>query len=147
MYLLSQLFAGAGFQDRVLPFLPIPVPAFPFPHPPPARRAQKMLQLRVFSAGPLELGDGKGRELPPKRKRDLQVPDWTDSGWQAVFFLLLVLLAAFPCAAVGGAARWVFPFPPFGCPFVWVLLQYGECKEDQFPNIPGSLRMARFHQS
>ena len=86
----ANCFLGPSLQGLVSgqspssPFLPSPVSAFPSPHPtscPPVQKVSAATSL-FCAPRPPDLGDGKGGNRSLRGKRDLQVPDWTDSGWR-----------------------------------------------------------------
>lgn len=138
-------FAGAGFQDRVLPpssqLLSLPAPS---PTPPPGRPVQKFSAAKSLFCGAgagewaLELGGGKGGNCSLRGKRDLQVPDWSDSGWRP-----RSSSCCRRCWPRCPRCCWRCCWWSFSVSSVWssvalrVLLQYGTGRQGQ---LPGSRR-------
>lgn len=113
------------------PILALPCPGLALPHPQPAQNT--LAAQGDFHVGPCRWKTGKGRISGLKGKRDLQVPDWTDSGWR--------LASSSCCRCCWRCSRhccwkccwWSFSFfSVWLSAALWVLLHNGKWTEDQF---------------
>lgn len=129
MFLSNSQSAGEGFQARLLPSHPKPSPA----SSPPSHPAQDVLAAkRDLNLGPWTWKTGKGRISGLKGKRDLQVPDWTDSGWRPESSSCSQCCLQCSQRCCWTCCWWSFSFfSALLSVAVWVLLQYGKWKENQ----------------